>query len=46
MSLKDAKGKIREKLKKEKEKKEFMNWINHLRGKSVIVIKEDVLSGI
>jgi parvulin-like peptidyl-prolyl isomerase len=46
MSLKDAKGKIREKLKKEKEKKQFMNWINHLRGKSVIVIKEDVLSGI
>ena len=46
MSLKDARGKIREKLRKEKEKKEFMNWINYLRKKSVIVIKEDVLSGI
>jgi parvulin-like peptidyl-prolyl isomerase len=46
MSLKDARGKIREKLRKEKEKKEFMNWINNLRKKSVIVIKEDVLSGI
>jgi len=45
-SLKDARGKIREKLRKEKEKKEFMNWINNLRKKSVIVIKEDVLSGI
>ncbi len=46
MSLMDARGKIREKLRKEKEKKEFMTWINNLREKSVIVIKEDVLSGI
>jgi hypothetical protein len=35
-----------EKLRKEKENKEFMNWIDNLRKKSVIVIKEDVLSGI
>ncbi len=46
MSLKDARGKIMEKLRKEKENKEFMNWIDNLRKKSVIVIKEDVLSGI
>ncbi len=46
MSLKDARGKIREKLIKEKEKKEFMNWINNLREKSVIVIKEGVFSGV
>lgn len=46
MNLKDASGKIREKLRKEKEKKEFINWVNNLREKSVIVIKEDVLSGI
>lgn len=46
MSYKDAREKIREKLVKEKEKKEFVNWINKLKEKSIIVIKENVLSNI
>jgi parvulin-like peptidyl-prolyl isomerase len=46
MSYKNARDKIRKKLIKEKEKKEFMHWINKLRERAVIVIKESVLSKI
>lgn len=44
MRFKDARDKIKEKLVKDKEKKEFKKWINNLRDKSLIVIKEDVLA--
>ena len=46
MSFKEAREKIKEKLIKEKEKKEYLDWISNLREKSVIVIKENVLADI
>lgn len=46
MNYKDAREKIREKLTKEREKIEFTNWIIKLKEKSIIVIKETVLSNI
>jgi hypothetical protein len=46
MSLKDSREKIKNKLLKEKEKKEFLIWSKKLKEKSIVVIKEDVLSNI
>jgi parvulin-like peptidyl-prolyl isomerase len=46
MSFKEAREKIKEKLMKEKEKKQYLDWISKLREKSVIVIKENVLADI
>jgi len=46
MSLKDSKEKIKNKLLKEKEMKEFLIWSKKLKEKSIVVIKEDVLSNI
>lgn len=46
MSFQDAREKIREKMIKEKEKIEFRNWIKKLRDRSIIVLKENVLSNI
>ena len=46
MNLKDSRGKIKKKLLKEKEKKEFLIWSKKLKEKSIVIIKEDVLSNI
>jgi len=46
MSLKDSRGKIKKKLLKEKEMKEFLIWSKKLKEQSIVVIKEDILSSI
>ncbi len=46
MNFNDAREKIREKLAKEKEKEEFLSWVNKLKENSVVVIKKEVLSNL